>query len=334
MSVLILGRKSSGKSTFLHILSRGKANIKHDINIFAVPKEDERLIKLSNVFQSKTITPIHTDFIDFPGEATFSKKDANLRTYIQKSDLIIYIIPAFLEEYNPLEEIKKEESELIIHDLELCERQLKGKTSFSEKNFLERIYNHLSEEKLINSMSLKPEEEKLLISWNFLSLKPIFYAINVSPEYFEDNKNLNSIIDYLQKEEKNYIIFSGILEEEVISIEKDEALEYLSLYGIKNLLSERVYDLMFKHFDLITFFTGNEKEVRAWKLKNGSTAIDAAGTIHSDLAKGFIRAEVIPWDKLVEEGSWKNAHQKGLISVEKKDYVVKDGDVLLIRFHL
>ncbi len=336
MSILILGRKGSGKSTLLKILSQGKGNIKpFDINIYAVPKEDERLIPLSKVFQSKTLTPIYLDFIDFPMEASFTKRTPQLTTYIQRSDLIFYIIPLFLEERDPLKEIKEEENEIILNDLDLCERLLKDRRiNVAERTLLEKVHQYLMEERLLNSCDLKADEIKMLISWNFISLKPIFYLINLSQSLLEEEKNISSIKNLLDKEKKKYLVFSASLEEEVLDMDKKDALEYLSLFGFEKSIKERIYDLIFNYFDWITFFTGNEKEVRAWKLKRGSSVLEAAGTIHTDLAKGFIRAEVIPWDKLILVGSWKTAHQNGLISVEKKEYIVKDGDVIYIRFHL
>lgn len=336
MSILILGRKGSGKSSLLKILSQGKGNIKpFDMNIYAVPKEDERLIPLAKVFQSKVITPIYLDFIDLPGEESFGKKNPQLITYVQKSDLILYVIPLFLGEKDPLDEIKEEESEIILNDLELCERHLKDrKISIAEKTLLEKVHQYLLEGKVLNTCDLRPEEIRTLISWNFISLKPILHLINADQEFLENKSKVNKLRDSLDKEGKKYIISSVILEEEVLDMDKKDALEYLSLFGFENFVRERIYDLIFKYFDWVTFFTGNEKEVKAWKLKNGSSVLESARTIHTDLAKGFIRAEVIPWDKLVLAGDWKSAHQKGWISLEKKEYIVKDGDVIFIRFHL
>ncbi len=334
--ILILGRKGSGKSTLLKVLSQGKGNIKpFDINICAVPKEDERLIPLSKVFQSKALTPIHLDFVDFPSEASFTKRNPQLITYIQRSDLIFYILPLFLEEINPLEEIKEEENEMILNDLDLCERLLKDRRiNVAERTLLEKVHQYLMEEKLLNLCDLKTDERKMLISWNFISLKPIFYLINLSQSFLEEERNISSIRNLLDKENKKYLIFSASLEEEILDMDKKDALEYLFLFGFEKFIKDRIYDLIFNYFDWITFFTGNEKETKAWKLKRGSSVLEAAGTIHTDLAKGFIRAEVISWDKLISVGSWKTAHQNGLISLEKKEYIVKDGDVVYIRFHL
>lgn len=334
--ILILGRKGSGKSTLLRILSQGKGNIKpFDINIWAVPKEDERLIPLSKVFQSKTVTPIHLDFVDFPSEASFTKRNPQLTTYIQRSDLVFYMLPLFLGEIDPLEEIKEEENEMILNDLYLCERLLKDRRiNVAERTLLEKVHQYLMEERVLNSCGLKADERKMLISWNFITLKPIFYLINLSQSFLEGEKNISSIKEPLDKENKKYLIFSASLEEEILDMDKKDALEYLSLFGFEKFIKDRIYDLVFNYFDWITFFTGNEKEIKAWKLKRESSVLEAAATIHTDLAKGFIRAEVISWDKLISVGSWKTAHQKGLISLEKKEYIVKDGDVIYIRFHL
>ncbi|MCS7202009.1 MAG: DUF933 domain-containing protein [Dictyoglomus sp.] len=336
MAILIIGRKGSGKSTLLKILSQGKGNIKpFDINIHAVPKEDDRLIHLSKVFQSKTLTPIHMDFIDFPLDATFTKKTPQLTTYVQRSDLILYIIPLFLEEKNPLEEIKEEENEIILNDLEICERLLKDRRiNIAEKTLLEKVHQYLMEEKPLSSCDLRLDEIKMLTAWNFLSLKPIFYLINVSQDFMEKKEEIDSIKNSLYVEKKQYLVFSASLEEEILEMDIKDKSEYLSLFGFEKTIKERLYEIIFNYFDLITFFTGNEKEVRAWKLKKGSSVLEAAGTIHTDLAKGFIRAEVISWDKLVSAGSWKTAQQNGLISLEKKEYIVKEGDVIFIRFHL
>jgi ribosome-binding ATPase YchF (GTP1/OBG family) len=334
MSILILGRKGSGKSSLLKILSQGKINIKpFDTNIYAVPKEDYRLFELAKIFQSKIITPIHLDFIDFPGNAIFSEKNPQLMTNFYKSSLIFYIIPEFLEDKNPLEEIKEVENFLILNDLELCERYLKDrKIDIAERTLIEKIYQLLMEERVLSSLALDTKEIKILTSLNYISLKPIFYLINVSQKTLENKCKIKNINDSLIN--KNFIIYSSILEEEILDFEDKDALEYLSMFDLKDRLIKRINEKIFQFFNWITFFTGNEKEVKAWKLKDGSTVLEAANTIHTDMAKGFIRAEVIPWDKLVNAGSWKKAQQNGLIILEKKDYIVKDGDVIQIRFHL
>jgi len=134
--------------------------------------------------------------------------------------------------------------------------------------------------------------------------------------------------------DKIYFLFPAKLEEELLELDEKDASEYLSMYNLSKSIRNLLIDKIFEFNNLISFFTAGEKDARAWKLKKGSTALDAAGVIHTDIAKGFIRAEVIRWDELVKIGDWKKAYQEGKVRIEKKDYIVEDGDVLYIRFHV
>ncbi len=334
MANLIIGESQSGKTTFLKVLSRGKIHLKFsDINVCAVSKEDYRLIQLWKTFNSKSINFINMDFIDLPGNVKFSSLTPQLYERIQKSEILFYMIPLFREDLDIENYMNNEQGEIILRDLEICERLLKNrKLNMAEKSILEKIQKNLLEERPLNEIELREDEFKIISSWNFISIKPIFYVINVSNDQLEDSKFIEEIKNKLK--DKIYFIFPARLEEEIMELSEEEAKEYLSIYDLKTPIRNQVLDKIFEYNDLISFFTAGEKEARAWKLKKGSTALEAAGTIHSDIARGFIRAEVIRWDELVQIGDWKKAYQDGKVRIEKKDYIVQDGDVIYIRFHL
>ncbi|HOJ92312.1 MAG TPA: DUF933 domain-containing protein [Dictyoglomaceae bacterium] len=334
MGYLIVGESQSGKTTLIKVLSRGKAHLKlSEYNVCSIPKEDERLIKLWKIFNSKSLNFINLDFVDPPGNVKFSSITSQLYERIQKSDIIFYLIPVFKEGYDLEEEISKEETELILRDLEVCERQLKNrKLSIAEKGLLEKIHKNLLDEKPLSSVDFREDELKILSAWNFISLKPIFYIINISNSQLEDT----TFIDSIQKQfkDKIYFLFPAKLEEELIELDEKEALEYLSMYALSSDIRTLIFNKIFEFSNLISFFTVGEKDARAWKLKKGSTVLEAADVIHSDIARGFIRAEVIPWYELAELGDWKKAYQEEKVRIEKKDYIVQDGDVIYIRFHV
>ncbi len=334
MGNLIIGESQSGKTTFLKVLSKGKAHLKFsDVNVCAVPKEDYRLIQLWKTFNSKAINFINIDFVDLPGNTKLSSLTPQLYERIQKSEILFHVIPLFKGDVDIEEYINNEQSEMILRDLEICERLLKNrKLSMAEKSVLEKIQKNLLEEKPLNKVDFREDELKIISSWNFISTKPIFYVVNVSNDQLEDSNLTKEIKNKL--EDKIYFIFPAQLEEEIIDLSEEESKEYLSIYGIENSVRNQVLDKIFEYNNLISFFTAGEKDARAWKLKKGSTALEAAGVIHSDIARGFIRAEVIRWDELVQIGDWKKAYQEGRVRIEKKDYIVQDGDVIYIRFHV
>lgn len=335
MANLILGESKSGKTTLLKVLSKGKAHLKlSDYNISSIPKEDHRLIQLWQALKSKSINFINIDFIDPPGNAKFSSISPQLFERIQKAEILFFVIPLFKEEKDPINYIQEEQNELILRDLDICDRQLKNrKLGIAEKGLLEKIQKNLLEEKLLSSVEFREDELKILNSWNFISIKPIFYIINISNKQLEDEKLLESIKSQLK--DKIYFFFPCQLEEELLDLSSEEEIkEYLSIYNINTSIRSQIFDKIFEFNNLISFFTAGEKDARAWKLKKGSTVLEAAGVIHSDIARGFIRAEVIRWDDLVKAGDWKKAYQEGKVRIEKKEYIVNDGDVIYIRFHV
>lgn len=334
MANLIMGESQSGKTSLLKILSKGKAHLKlSDFNVVSVPKEDYRLVQLWQTFKSKSLSFINVDFIDPPGNAKLSSLTPQLYEKVQKAEIIFLIIPLFKEEADMESYITQEQNELILRDLEICEKQLKNrKLGIAEKGVLEKIQKNLLEEKLLNSVEFREDELKILSAWNFISIKPIFYVINLSNEQLQNENLIENIKKQL--EDKIYFIFPAQLEEELLDLSEEEAKEYLSIYNINLSVRDQILKKIFEFNNLISFFTAGEKEAKAWKLKKGGTALDAAGVIHSDIARGFIRAEVIRWDELVKIGDWKKAYQEGKVRIEKKDYIVNDGDVLYIRFHV
>ncbi len=357
MNIGIIGLQKSGKSTIFTALTGIEVEIsayntgKVEPNLGVVKVPDERVTKLSEMYQPKKTIYATIEFIDFSGLTgnlqggeIFSGSSISL---IKNTDALALVVRNFKEdtitqllgEPNPLADIENVESELILSDLIIAEKRLE-KIELSKKRgikttalnieetAIKKIIEHLNENKPLRTLKLNEDEEKQVRGFRFLSQKPLMIILNSDEDNFGQNNKL------IEEIAKNYHVeeFAGKFEMELSAMEEEDAKAFMEDLNIsqsaKDRLTKAAYDLL----GYISFFTVGKDEVRAWTITNGTNAQDAAGKIHTDLARGFIRAETFSYDDLIKYGSEKVLKEKGLFRLEGKEYIVQDGDILNIRF--
>ena len=319
----IVGMPYSGKSTLFTALTRSGASGGRS-NQAVVDVPDPRIAVLSAQEASKKVVAAKVRFVDVPGGLT-----AQGIAEFRQTDALCMVVRAFGPDANPSGELASLQAELILADLasiesglEKAKKKAKAKSdSKAEVEVLEKAHGLLDEERPLREGSFDADETKILRGYAPLTLKPWIVVVNVEeggelPEGMPDGA----------------IAVSAALEAEVAGVEPAEAAELLAGFGIEEPGLDRVIAACYRALDLITFLTTGEDETRAWEVRRGAKAPEAAGVIHSDLERGFIRAEVVGYDDLVAAGKWDNAKAKGVLRVEGKDYVVQEGDVLNIRF--
>jgi ribosome-binding ATPase len=319
----IVGVPYSGKTTLFTALTRsGSAGGRANQAVVDVP--DERLTVLAEMESSKRVVPAKIRFIDVPGGLTAK----GLGDYRQ-TDVLCVVVRAFGPEAEPAVELESVRSELILADLasiegslEKTRKRARGSGDASgEVAALERAGALLEEERLLRDGDLDAQEAKELRGYGLLTLKPMVVVANVD-ESADPTKDLPD----------DALVVVAALEAEVAGMDASDAAELLDGFGIKEPGLNRVIAACYRALDLVTFLTATEEEAHAWEIPRGAKAPEAAGTIHSDMERGFIRAEVISFDDLVAAESWEQAKATGLVRVEGKEYVVQEGDVLYIRF--
>jgi ribosome-binding ATPase len=353
MQTGIIGLPQVGKTTLFRILTKahleGKSGASEThVGIAKVP--EPRLLELAKLYNPKKITYATVQYVDLGGMQKERMRDA--LASLREVDAIAHVIRVFEDpsvpheagSIDPVRDATNLELELILSDheqmerrLERLEKDLKKKRDPAqehEKTVLEKCKAHLEAEKPLRELELAPEERKSISGFLFLSQRPMLYVLNLGDE---EAGELGTAVERhklsaLQGRPNTAMVaVCGRLEAELAEMEDKEAAELLASYGLKepglNRLIRATYDLM----GLIQFFTAGEPEVRAWTIHKGSTAVKAAGAIHSDIEKGFIRAEVVKWSELLEAGSIAAAKEKGKVRLEGKEYVVQEGDVILFR---
>jgi GTP-binding protein YchF len=308
---------------------------------------DERITKLSEIYKPKKTIYAHIDYIDFAGFSSDKNSSdsipANILALAKTTDALVLVVQNFSGEFKTdptvLEDIETIESELIMSDLIIAEnrmekiilskkRGIKDASLLLEESAINKIIEHLNEENSLRTLELTSEEEKAIRGFQFLSRKPLLIVINSEEDNYGQNDDLISNLS----EQYKVVEFAGNFEMELSRLEEDEANDFLRDMGIEESARNRLTKLSYELLGYISFFTVGEDEVRAWTLENGSNAVEAAGKIHSDLARGFIRAECFSYENIIAEGSEKKLREKGLYRLEGKNYIVKDGDILSIRF--
>jgi ribosome-binding ATPase len=356
MKIGLIGLPNSGKTTIFNALTRSQspvtayANSKAEPNVAVIDVIDPRLDQLSDMYNPKKTTYAAIEFTDFVGMAEGSAREGlfsgSAVSMIKSTDALAIVVRNFQDELGespiPLSDIGKIIDELLISDLILAENRLeriehsykRGKKSNAletEEKTLRKIVDHLGENRLILDFELDREQEKMVRGFQFLTLKPLLIVLNSDETRFGNNPEILADI------EKNYRVmeFAGQFEMELSRLNnaEDEKL-FMEDMGIRESARDRLARLAYDLVGYISFFTVGPDEVRAWNIHQGQTAVDAAGSIHSDLARGFIRAECIDYDDLVTYGSEKDVRDQGLLRLEGKNYIVRDGNILTIRFNV
>ena len=327
------------------------------LGVVAVP--DERLNKLADLYQSKKITPATIEFVDIAGLVKGASKGEGLGnkflSHIREVDAIVHVVRCFEDDnvvhveskVDPISDIETINLELILSDMESVQKRYDKAVSMiktgdkkyqTESELLKRILTALESEKPVRSLDFSEEEKKYVDGLFLITSKPVIYAANISEnDIAKDISEIpfaKKVQEYALSDGSETLIISAKTEEEISELEPDEQQMFLDDLGLKESGLNRLVKASYRLLGLISYLTSGEPETRAWTIKEGTKAPQAAGKIHTDFEKGFIRAEVVDWQVLLECGNYTKAKELGKVRSEGKDYVMKDGDVVLFRFNV
>ena len=363
MKIGIVGLPNVGKSTMFNAITNAGAECANypfctiEPNVGVVPVPDERLDNLANMYHPEKVTHAIIEFVDIAGLVKGASKGEGLGnkflSHIREVDAICEVVRCFEDpnivhvdgSINPIRDIETINLELIFADIETLEKRIdsvKKKLKADKKcqielEVLEKIKSALDSGKSARTVALNNEEKELIKDTFLLTMKPIIYIANVSEEQLENPfevEAIKQVVEYAKQENAEVVPLCVKIEEELASLEGNDKAEMLEALGIKESGLDKVVKASYDLLGLMSFLTAGEPEVRAWTIKKGTKAPQAAGKIHSDIERGFIRAEIVSYDDLIREGSMVAAKEKGLVRSEGKEYIMQDGDIVLFRFNV
>ena len=364
MKLGIVGLPNVGKSTLFNSLTKAGADAANypfctiDPNVGVVPVPDERLDKLAALYNSAKVTPAVIEFVDIAGLVKGASKGEGLGNQflgnIREVDAIVHVVRCFEDgnivhvdgSIDPLRDIETINTELIFSDMEVLEKRLakqkklamSNKEAAKEVDFISKMIEHLENGNLAKNYDLDEETEGFMKEYNLLTAKPVIYAANVTDDDLADdgagNPHVQSVKKYASETDSEAYVVCAQIEAELSDMSDEDKKLFLEDLGVSQSGLDKMIAASYHLLGLISYLTAGETETRAWTITRGTKAPQAAGKIHTDFERGFIKAEVVNWKELLDSGSLHAAKEKGLVRMEGKDYVVQDGDVILFRFNV